>query len=349
MYTIEPVTVKRRETRLGLYLAEWVVLLSAIVCYGLYDFLGVPFHNLDSMFLERAGSLFSYYLLALPLTLLVLRLRHLRVSKREGAGVPPIRTTWEHFRARFLTMRSLLLDFRALLLCVILFIVFIELKHLTPFLRSTLFDNRFINHELRLMGGGKLASEAMLALVGYRLAPLLSEGYFLFYPYVAMLIYLFVLQRDVSLRAEFLLGLSLCWLIGVLLIYLVPTLGPVFVLDSFNSLPETGVSVMQEKLLRMRESVLAGRGGVYLISGFPSLHVAITAYGTGMLYRLSPWLSLISLLVLALTLVTTLYFGWHYLMDDIGGLVLGFGVAVVVRRYFRPFTVLRRVIHRQQA
>jgi membrane-associated phospholipid phosphatase len=58
---------------------------------------------------------------------------------------------------------------------------------------------------------------------------------------------------------------------------------------------------------------------------------------------------LISLLVLALTLVTTLYFGWHYLMDDIGGLVLGFGVAVVVRRYFRPFTVLRRVIHRQQA
>lgn len=345
MYTIEPVTVRRRERHFGLYLAEWVVLASAIVCFGLYDFLDVRPHSLYNMFLERAASLLSYYLLALPLTLLVLRLRHLRVSKKERAGVPPVRATWEHFRGKFLTGRSLLLDLRALLLCVVLFILFIELKHLTPFIRQTLFDKRFINHELGIMGG-RLASESVVDLLGFRLAPLLSEGYFLFYPYVAILIYLFVLQRNQSLRAEFLLGLSLCWIIGVFLIYLLPTLGPVFVLDSFHALPQTGVSLMQEKLLRMRESVLAGKGGVYLISGFPSLHVAITAYGTVMLWRISRLLSLLSFLVLLLTLITTLYFGWHYLMDDVGGLLLGVGVAVAVWRYFRPFTILRRVVHR---
>jgi len=336
----ETVNVWRRDRYFGIFISELLILAGVIVCYGAYDLLGVRHHNLLALFWERSGSLFSYYLIALPLAFLGTRLTHLRAKK--GFAVPSLKETYDFFSANYLRPKALCSDLRALLSCVLLFIVFIELKHLTPFIRQSLFDSFLIRQEERMFGG-KLLSEIVLELIGPSHAPLLSEGYFLFYPYTAILIYLFVLQRDARLREEFLTGFILCWLLGVLLIFVLPTLGPVYISDTFFRLPSSGVQEMQLKLLRMRESVLDGRGGVHLISGFPSLHVAVTAYGTGMLFRLSKTIGALSLLVLLITLVTTLYFGWHYFLDDVGGLVLGFGAALAVTRYFRRFKIVRRI------
>jgi membrane-associated phospholipid phosphatase len=336
-----PVPVQRKHRYFGFYLSELLIIASCCLCYGLYDFLELGGHNVGELFFERAFSLFSYYVFALPITLLLLRLSHLRAYKKSGS-VPTIKETVCIFRHNYLRPKLLVGDFRALLLCVALFILFIELKHLTPFLRSSILDTIFIRQEHKMFGGA-LLSELVLDFFGTRPALLFSEGYFLFYPYVAALIYLFVLQRNERLREEFLLGFSLCWIIGVALIFLIPTVGPVYVTDTFlHRLPRSGVYDMQLKLLAMRESVLAGRGGVHLISGFPSLHVVVTAYGTWMLWRIGMVPMLLSAGVMCVTLITTLYFGWHYMMDDVGGLALGFGIAFAVQRYFRTFVILTR-------
>lgn len=307
---------------------------ASIITVGLYEITHQELRSPWRLFTERVLSIGSYYLIALPLALLFLRLGQLRRKQ-----LTPLNGTWHLFVDRYLRPRSVFGDLRALLLCVVLFVLFIQLKHLIPFIHSKTYDHLFQNSE-RAIFSGKLFSDVVRDYIGVKHAPLLSEGYFLFYPYVAILIYIFILQRNTRLREEFLLGFVLCWLVGIVLVYMIPTLGPCFTESRFlNELPQTGVQEMQMKLIKQRESVFRTGRGVYLISGFPSLHVAITVYGTMLLWKLSRILSVISFFIVLLTIVTTLYFGWHYLVDDIAGALIAVAVAVYVSRYFRPFVL----------
>src|SRR5262249_3857071 len=145
------------------------------------------------------------------------------------------------------------------------------------------------------------------------------------------------------LKEEFLMGLILCWLSGILAVYLLPTLGPCFIDERFiTALPETGVRAMQLALSAGREKVLATGQGVYLISGFPSLHILVPTFGTIILWRFSRWMAVASGAFVALTFLTTLYFGWHYLIDNIGGLVLGLFIAQGVKRYYGRYLIYVR-------
>ncbi len=330
---IRAIAVLRRTRWLGLHLHELIVVAGAICAYGLYDLTHQQPRAPLRLFVERALSLGSYYLMALPLAALLLRMKHIR-HWRKGQLVPPLQETWRIFRQFYLTKKALAGDARALLTCVALFVLFIQLKHLVPFIHERLYDDVLIRLEEGWFGG-RLLSVRIAAEIDPIYAELLSQGYFLFYPYVAILVYLFVLQRRDRLREEFLTGFALCWLIGVLAVYVFPTLGPCFVDKRFlTELPETGVRGMQLSLLANREKVLATGQGIHLISGFPSLHIVVPVFGTMILWRLSRIASVASGIFLGMTCLTTLYFGWHYLADNVGGVVIGLFIARAVKKYY---------------
>jgi membrane-associated phospholipid phosphatase len=129
------------------------------------------------------------------------------------------------------------------------------------------------------------------------------------------------------------LALGINWTLGTISYYLVPSMGPVFVArDLFAGLPETGVSRLQDALLIERAQVLAdptATNAVQSIAGFASLHASIvfSAALIAHLLGLARGLRITLWTFLGLTLLATVYFGWHYVLDDIAGFAIG-GFAV---------------------
>jgi membrane-associated phospholipid phosphatase len=144
-----------------------------------------------------------------------------------------------------------------------------------------------------------------------------------------------VWSRNISLGLWYTTALCLNWAAGTASYYLLPALGP-FAVRSWNyaDLPTTGVSQLQQGMLNARGSVMAdpyATASVQSIAAFASLHTSIvfTAAlivhfaGFPRIVRATMWV------FFALTLVSTIYFGWHYIIDDIAGLVIG-AVSVAV-------------------
>jgi PAP2 superfamily protein len=131
------------------------------------------------------------------------------------------------------------------------------------------------------------------------------------------------------------LTLGINWTLGTLSYYLVPTMGPFFIApELFANLPDTGVSRLQNALWVERLQVIAdptATSAVQSIAGFASLHASITfsaalivtLLGLHRILRIAMWV------MFALTMLATVYFGWHYVLDDLAGLAIG-GFAVTV-------------------
>ena len=132
--------------------------------------------------------------------------------------------------------------------------------------------------------------------------------------------------------------LSLCWLFGAASYYLIPAQGPIYAQPRlFTQLPETGVSRLQETLAEHRVEVLVNpdsTAAVQSVAAFASLHIAVVfaaalvaqLLGAQRMLRLGLWS------LFALTGVATIYFGWHYLVDDLAGLAIGAAAVVLAAR-----------------
>ncbi len=120
-------------------------------------------------------------------------------------------------------------------------------------------------------------------------------------------------------------ALGINWTLGVVSYLMIPSVGPVFAEpDMYSSLPDTGTSALQQALIYERHDALAG-GGAQSIAAFASLHVSVvfTAALIATLLKVNRVLRYALWVFLGLTMVATLYFGWHYVADDLAGLVIG--------------------------
>src|SRR3954470_24738953 len=124
---------------------------------------------------------------------------------------------------------------------------------------------------------------------------------------------------------------SMCfaWIFGTLSYYALPSLGPIFLRPQlYSSLPTTGVSDLQQTLLQDRHEVIASPqagDGIQSIAAFASLHMAIVlaAVLIATLLGARRWIRVVLWVYLGLTFLSTIYFGWHYLIDDIAGAAIG--------------------------
>lgn len=127
-------------------------------------------------------------------------------------------------------------------------------------------------------------------------------------------------------------ALCLNWVLGTVSYYLLPSMGPAFVApELFADLPPSSATSLQHALWVDRLQVLfhnSGSGAADSIAGiaaFASLHtsVVLTAALIAHLVKANKWLVRGLWLYLVLVILSTIYFGWHYLLDDVAGAVIG--------------------------
>ncbi len=118
------------------------------------------------------------------------------------------------------------------------------------------------------------------------------------------------------------------WILGTLTYYAVPSLGPFQDRpEDFAGLPTTIVTRTQAEYLAQRAHLLAhshAADAFAQISAFASLHVGVTTVITLMAARLGfRRCAMLLRCYLALTCVATVYLGWHFVVDDVAGLAIG--------------------------
>jgi membrane-associated phospholipid phosphatase len=138
-----------------------------------------------------------------------------------------------------------------------------------------------------------------------------------------------VWSRNISYGYWFVTANCLNWTLGTISYYLIPTMGPNFWYPwLYRDLDVTGVSDLQDGLWNSRQEVRFALNpfsdSVQSVAGFASLHtsltliIALVAQYTvqSKILKISAWAFFV------LTVISTLYFGWHYIADDLGGVVV---------------------------
>jgi hypothetical protein len=131
------------------------------------------------------------------------------------------------------------------------------------------------------------------------------------------------------------------WVLGVGSYYLVPSLGPfASASEEFAGLPHTAITDTQAQYLGQRAHLLAHPGadhGFASISAFASLHVGFTCMVLLML-RYYGFRRAAHVLTgyLVVVMVATVYFGWHFVVDDVAGVLLAAAAVALARLVVRP-------------
>jgi membrane-associated phospholipid phosphatase len=153
-----------------------------------------------------------------------------------------------------------------------------------------------------------------------------SQHYTWYFPYMIGMVLVMLAATPRRVHHEYVLAFILLFLVGILWVYIVPTLGPAFFFpELYSFVRETESGLLQQDLWGMKEILTQdplAKGAIYSISGFPSLHVAVVVLGTVYAFRVSYYLGLLSSSFLLLIVHSTIILGWHYVLDDIGSCLL---------------------------
>jgi len=210
------------------------------------------------------------------------------------------------------------------------YVAFRNLKGFVPFVRDGTADASLLRLDREIAMGDDPA-DILHQVLGTEAA-----AHFLSFVYVAWIVFIplslaaaLVWTRDARRGIWYVTAVSFDWMLGAATYYLVPSVGPIYERPgSFAELPDTASSRLAGVLLDARLEVLADPHSseqVQTIAAFASLHVgilvtaALVAHlsGLALAVRWGLWL------FLGLTVLATVYLGWHYLLDAIAGAVLG--------------------------
>jgi hypothetical protein len=212
----------------------------------------------------------------------------------------------------------------------ICYVSYRNLKSYLPLVRKdVLFDHDMLQLDHFLMFGHNPAPLLHDWLGTSFVAQILATSYLTYLPLIPLTLGLVLTwSRNVSLGAWYATALSLNWVLGAVSYYVVPTLGPAFFQPSmFSDLPDSGVSALQTSLFKNGVSFKEDPTGndIFGIAGFASLHVSVVVTaclffertGQRAMVRIAGWAFLCT------TVLATVYFGWHYIADDIAGALIG--------------------------
>jgi hypothetical protein len=268
----------------------------------------------------------------------------LRRFRAQFASVTRERWPLEHIRFALLGLGSWYLTY----------VAFRNLKSFAPVVHRSRFDNTLDSVDRAIFFGHEPA-ELLHSLLGTGLA-----AHVMSFVYIAWIVLVpvslaaaLVWSRSVSGGSWLVTAVGVDWALGAITYYLVPTVGPVYIKpDMFAGLDHTAVTSIQATMWADREDVLANPSSthaVQTIAAFASLHVGITvtvcviAYWLG----LNRWVQASLWTFFALTMVSTVYLGWHYVADTLGGIVLGVAGAWIgaigTGNHVRGWPVHRRV------
>lgn len=266
-------------------------------------------------------------------------------ARRAAGGRRPSRAAMSAVRRARWTGPRMAAAGAALLSFYLTYLSYRNLKGTLPLLRpGDLFDRQLAAIDRDLFAGHDPAA-LLHSLVGVGVPThVLSTVYAAFIIFLPLCLGLaLVFAPDLSTSLFVATSLSLNWLLGIGSYFLLPALGPVYADPAaFAALPPSEVTRLQEMLLDHRTAYLRDPddGTPQAIAAFASLHIAmsitplVAAYllGLGRRVKAALWTWL------ALTTIATVYFGWHYVLDDIAGVVMGV-IALVLARGLTGYDV----------
>jgi hypothetical protein len=204
-----------------------------------------------------------------------------------------------------------------------------NIKSFLPFVRpDTYFDRELHLADKALFFGSEPAVVLHNVLGTDWAAHFLSTIYLWFLPLVPLTVTAWLVwSRNISYGYWYATSQCIAWSLGTLSYYMLPTLGPGFEYAFlYRDLADTGSSQLMEALASGRQQVMYSgtTGDIQSVAGFASLHCAITLLVALMAQytlrnRVVHWVLWANF---AVTVVATLYFGWHYVADDVAGIVI---------------------------
>ncbi|HEU4811696.1 MAG TPA: phosphatase PAP2 family protein [Nocardioides sp.] len=217
---------------------------------------------------------------------------------------------------------------------VCFYITYVSYRNLKSFLPFVLSDKMY-DRELHLLDRmilfGHDPGVLMHDLLGTGIsAHVLSYVYLWFLPLVPLALTAWLVwSRNLTFGYWFATSQCIAWALGTLSYYALPTLGPGFeYVSPYAGLPDTPTSALMESLFNSRQEVMHGgvEGVVQSVAGFASLHCAITLLVALMVQftlhsKVLKWVFWVNF---GVTVVATLYFGWHYIADDVAGIMIAF-------------------------
>lgn len=238
----------------------------------------------------------------------------------------------------------------ALVSFYVAYLAYRNLKSVVPLLRpDALFDRPLLRIDRVLAGGGD-PGQALHSLLGVGAAAhVLSAVYMLFFSFIPLTLSALLVAHWRGHRGALFLvtALSINWALAAATYFALPAIGPFHARpQTFATLPDTPVARLEATLLRERSAFLANPsapGAAQSIGAFASLHVSIyvtAAIGAHLLglnraVRATAWI------LVALTAVSTIYFGWHYLADDVAGVLIAV-LALVIARFLTGWSPRQR-------
>ncbi|CAB4723273.1 unannotated protein [freshwater metagenome] len=322
-----------------MYRRAYVLLVGTALVMGLWAVITAVV--LDKGLADPEGSFLgpSYIRLPLLLTgalLLDLLPRTLWLSKLKPTAMPGIvrerlRTHWGRER---MTLVSL-----GIIGFYIVYVSYRNLKSFLPFVRpdprapageikALSFDRELHLLDRALFFGHDPAVVLHEALGTNISAHFLSYIYLWFLPLVPLAVTAWLVwSRNMSYGYWFVTSQCIAWSLGTLSYYALPTLGPgLEYVPLYTDLAHTPTSSLMDSLVNARQGVVLGGavGQVQSVAGFASLHTGITLLVALMVQftvqnralRIVFWVNFV------VTVIATLYFGWHYVADDIAGIMI---------------------------
>ena len=226
----------------------------------------------------------------------------------------------------------------AIIAFYVTYLAYRNLKSVVPLLRpGDIFDRQLADLDRGLFFGHDPAA-LLHDAVGTGLATHVFSGvYMLFFLFIpGTLAVALVFSRNLRGGLFYATALSLNWLLGAVSYFLLPSLGPVYAKPGvFSALAGTDAGRLQAILLEQRTEFLHDPviGTAQSIGAFASLHVSIflTAALAAHLLGLRRSVKVVAWILVALTVGATIHLGWHYVVDDLGGVVIAVLALAIAR------------------
>ena len=293
---------------------------------------GVSFRDPDNVGARRLALVCCLVAVLVMLDIVV------RAARRAGTAMPTLSAIRTVRRERWTRHRGVA-AISALVSFYVTYVAYRNLKSVVPLLRpGDLFDRQLADLDRSLFGGNDPATLLHTVLGTGVSTQILSTVYvtFVFFLPLSLAIAL-VFSPDLRGGIYYATALSINWAIGAASYFLIPARGPIyFVPGDFANLPDSHASYLQGLLLDQRREFLAdpsAPGVAQNIAAFASLHcsllftAALAAHliGLGRRVRIALWV------LFVLSAVATVHLGWHYVLDDVAGVLIGLAALAIAK------------------
>ena len=305
-----------------------VLVIAALIATDAAD---VPFRDPD-----HVAALYLA-LVGFGVALLVLLDIAIRAARRTPGRTPTRAAMRAVRRERWTPARSLAVGI-ALISFYATYMAYRNLKAIVPLLRPDVVLDRQLADLDRALFFGHDPAALLHSILGVGISThLLSTAYAAFIVFLPLSLAVgLVFSRDLRAGLFYATSLSINWVLGAASYFMLPSLGPIYYEpNAFSQLPHSEVTRLQDMLLDQRIAFLAHpvTATPQSIAAFASLHIsmsltaALAAHllGWGGRLKIALWIWV------GLTTLATIYLGWHYVLDDLAGIVIAVGALGLAR------------------